>query len=137
MCRCLGISSVRIAEAVRAQDLTTVTQVACATRAGSGCGTCHEEIVEIVAACRGESVRDWARFDNRALCRDETQRRVEASLDFSVLPSLARGHFVEIVALDGLRVDLHLEPRRDAELESWITDRLRKLVCSDLEVSFV
>jgi NifU-like protein len=137
VCRCLGISSVRIAEAVRAQDLSTVEQVACATRAGSGCGTCHEEIVEIVSACRGESVRDWARFDNRALCRDETQRRVEASLDFGVLPSLARGHFVELVALDGLRVDLHLEPRRDAELETWIADRLRKLVCSDLEVWFV
>lgn len=131
------MSSVRIADAVRAQDLCTVAQVADATRAGSGCGTCHDEIQEIVLACRGESVRDWARFDNRALCRDETQRRVEASLDFGVLPRLARGHFVELVGLEGLRVDLHLEPKRDAALETWIADRLRKLVCAELEVWFV
>jgi len=131
------VSSVRIACAVREQDLTTVEQVVDRTHAGSGCGTCHDEIHEIVQACRGESVRDWARFDNRALCRDETQRRVEASLDFGVLPRLARGHFVELVALEGLRVDLHLEPKRDAELESWIADRLRRLVCSELEIWFV
>jgi NifU-like protein len=128
---------VRIAEAVRAQDLRSVEEVAAATRAGSGCGTCHEEIEEIVLACRGESVRDWARFDNRALCRLETQRRVEASLDFGVVPRLTSGHFVELVALDGLRVDLHLAPERDAELEEWIAARLRKLVCADLEVWFV
>jgi bacterioferritin-associated ferredoxin len=131
------VSSVRIAEAVRAQNLCSVEQVARSTRAGSGCGTCHEEIEEIVRVCRGESIADWARFDNRTVCRDETQRRVEASLDFGVLPRLSRGHFVELVGLEGLRVDLHLLPKRDAELEAWIADRLRKLVCAELEVSFV
>jgi bacterioferritin-associated ferredoxin len=131
------VSSVRIAAAVRAHALGSVAEVALQTRAGSGCGTCHVEIEEIVRVCRGERIPDWARIDNRSLCHDETQRRVEASLDFGVLPQLSRGQFVELVALEGLRVDLHLLPKRDPAIEQWIADRLRKLVCSELLVSFV
>jgi bacterioferritin-associated ferredoxin len=35
----MGVSSVRIAEAIRSRDLSTRAEVAEATRAGSACGT--------------------------------------------------------------------------------------------------
>lgn len=133
----MGVSSVRIADAIRAQQLETLAEVRDATRAGTGCGSCHPEIDEVLCALRGDAVPDWARFDNRQFCADETERRVEASLEFTVAPLLARGLFMELVAVDGLRVEIHLGPKRDAETEAWISEKLRRLVCTDLEVLFV
>jgi bacterioferritin-associated ferredoxin len=133
----MGVSSVRVSEAIRAGNLSTRAEVAEATRAGSACGTCHNEIDEILCALGGRAVPDWARFENRQVCADETERRVEASIEFTVAPLLARGLFVELVAVDGLRVEVHLGPKRDPDVEAWISEKLRRLVCSDLEVLFV
>ncbi len=133
----MGVSSVRIAEAIRSRGLETRAEVVEATRAGSACGTCHPEIDEIVSALRGRSVPDWARFDNRQTCAYETERRVEASIEFTVEPLLERGLFVELVSVDGLRVEVRLEPKRDPDIEAWISEKLRRLVCTDLEVLFV
>ncbi len=133
----MGVSSVRIAEAIRAGGLESRAEVCEATRAGSGCGTCHPEIDEIVCALRGEAVPDWTRFDNRQACADETERRVEASIEFTLAPLLARGLFVELVAVAGLRVEVHLGPKRDPDIEAWVSEKLRRLVCTDLEVLFV
>ncbi|MEC5180229.1 FAD-dependent oxidoreductase [Arthrobacter sp. CG_A4] len=47
VCRCAGVSGTAIAAAI-ASGCGTVAEVAGATRAGTGCGGCHEEIMGII-----------------------------------------------------------------------------------------
>jgi assimilatory nitrate reductase electron transfer subunit len=47
VCRCAGVSGTKIASAV-ASGCGTVSEVSGATRAGTGCGGCHEQIKGII-----------------------------------------------------------------------------------------
>jgi len=136
ICRCFCISSLHIAQAVRAQGLTRLDQVQSTLRAGSGCASCHPEIEEILAEERGESVSKQVRVANRARCRSESERRIEASLYMAIVPKLPAGTRVELVCVEGLRIDLHITPSNDATLQALIQEKLRKLVCQDLEIVF-
>ena len=136
ICRCFCISSLRIAQAIRAQGLTRLDQVQSTLRAGSGCTGCHPEIEEILAEARGEPVSKRVRMENRARCRSESEQRIEVSLFTAIVPKLPEGTRVELVCVDGLRIDLHITPRNDAALQALIQEKLRKLVCQDLEIVF-
>lgn len=72
----------------------------------------------------------------RLLCREETARRIEASLYTGIVAKLPEGTCVELVSLQGLRVELHVSPVDDPALRELIRERLRKLVCADLEIAF-
>ena len=136
ICRCLGVSSLRIVEAMRAQGLTQMAEIQQALRAGTGCYTCHPEIEELLAAARGEPISPQLRSQNRALCQSETTRHVEGSLYGAVVPELPAGSRVEIIWVEGLRVELQVTPEPNPELRALIADKLKKLVCPDLEVVF-
>lgn len=136
ICRCLGVSSLRITEAIRAQGLTQVAEIQQALRAGTGCYSCHPEIEELLAEARGEPISAHLRRQNRALCQSETQRHIEGALYGRIVPQLPAGSRVEIVWLEGLQLELQVTPELDAELRALIADKLRKVVCPELEVVF-
>jgi NifU-like protein len=55
VCICYQVPESVIERAVRLQGLKTVEEVTAATQAGNGCGSCHEDLAEIIARCeRGE-----------------------------------------------------------------------------------
>ncbi len=136
ICRCLGVSSLRIAEAIRAQGLTQIAEIQQALRAGTGCYSCHPEIEELLAEARGEPISAHLRSQNRALCQSETQRHIEGALHGGIVPRLPAGSRLEIAWVEGLQVELQVTPELDAELQALIADKLRKVVCPDLEVVF-
>ena len=55
ICKCFAIDEVMIEETVRANNLTTVEEVANYTKAGGGCASCHEGIEEILARVMEEA----------------------------------------------------------------------------------
>ncbi len=135
ICRCIGVSSPRVHEAIRAHGLTSVAEVTKTARAGGGCGTCHPEIEEILAELRGEPTDPALSLENRLVCSQETQLRVEGSLESLIRPRLAeRSIEVVSVAVDGLRVRVELGPNADDEARALIAEKLRKYVCEDLEI---
>lgn len=135
VCRCLGVASHRILEAVRAGNLTSVEQVTKAVHAGSGCGTCHLEIEEILDDAAGRLVDATVRLENRLICETETRARIEGSLDGLLGPRLAkRGVTLELLGIEGLEVRLRLGGAADEEAVRYVTEKLRKYVCADLEV---
>ena len=71
-----------------------------------------------------------------ALCQSETQVRVEAALYNGVVPRLPAGTEVDLVSVDGLSVDVHVFSNDSAEMRATITEKLRKLVCVDVDVVF-
>jgi len=55
ICKCFAIDEVMIEETVRANNLTTVEEVANYTKAGGGCASCHEGIEEILVRVMAEA----------------------------------------------------------------------------------
>ena len=135
ICRCLGVASPRIFEAIRSESLTTVASVTKSVRAGGGCGLCHPEIEEILAEVRGEPVDARLALENQRACQQETVARIEAALTSLVAPRLAaRGVRIDDVTVDGLRVVARLSGSVLAEDARAVARHLRDFVCEDLEV---
>jgi len=55
ICKCFAIDAVHIEETIRANNLTTVEEVANYTKAGGGCASCHEGIEEILTMVMEEA----------------------------------------------------------------------------------
>ena len=99
-------------------------------------GEVGAQIRDPIAQARGEPVSKRVRMENWARCRSESQRRIETSLYMEIVPMLPAGGRVELVCVEGLRIDLHITPRNDAALQALIQEKLWKLVCQDLEIVF-
>lgn len=135
VCRCLGVASPRIYDAVRRFGLESVAEVTKATRAGSGCGTCHSEIEEILADVHGEPIDPGVRLENRMVCQSETRVRIEGSVDSFLRPQLAaRDVSIDALEIDGLTVCVRLGGAADAETARFVEEKLHKYICADLEV---
>jgi len=131
----MGLSSRKIDELVRGQGLRDLESLA-ATGAGAGCGSCRPELEEILADAAGLPVAESVRRANRARNGAESFRRIEAALFGSIVVRLPPGTDLQLVSVDGLRVELHLGTHDAPEVRALISERLCKLVCSELEVVF-
>jgi len=135
ICRCLGVSSARILDAVVGSGLRSVAEVTKAIRAGGGCGTCHPEIEELLADVVGEPVAPAVRLENRLVNESETLGRVEGTIDSRIRPALAqRGICLVDFRVDGLTVHVSFEGPVDDDALRTVRDELRRLVCRDFEV---
>ncbi len=135
VCRCLGVASCRIVDAARSQGLTSVDGVGKATRAGTGCTTCHGEIEEILGDLQGVPVDPGLRLENRLICQSETLARVEGCTDSLLRPRLAdRGRQLLALEVDGLVVRVRLDPEAGDDDYAYVAAKLRQYVCADFEV---
>ena len=132
----MGLSSGQIAELVRARGLVDVESIAEGIGAGGGCGSCRPDLEEILADLRGAPLPESIRRANRMRSESEALRRVEATLFGSIVARLPPGTEVELVSVSGLRVELHVARGDEPELRTLVAERLRKLVCDELEVVF-
>ena len=55
ICECFGVTEREIEKAVRENNLSTVEEVTNYTKAGGGCGGCHDAIREIIEKVRAEA----------------------------------------------------------------------------------
>jgi NifU-like protein len=135
VCRCLGVSSHRIVDVARSAGLTRLDLVQAFTRAGTACGTCHPEIREILCDLAGAPYPDAARRENRRVCQSETETHIERALLGRLPVAPPGGASLEVIAVQGLRVDLRLAPD-DPAARAAIEEKLRKWVCAELDVRF-
>ncbi len=134
VCRCLGVSSIRIAEAAR-EGARTIEEVQEKLPAGLGCTSCRPEIEEILAAIHGEPYPAERAEQNRQSCQEQSERRIANAIYGAIALPLPPGVTIEFVAVRGLTVDLHVSGA-DKSACRRIAERLRKMVCRDLLVVF-
>ena len=58
ICECFGVTDLEIERAVRENNLSTLEDVTNYTKAGGGCGLCHDAILQIIDRVRSEPKTD-------------------------------------------------------------------------------
>lgn len=141
ICECFGVTEDEIARVVRENDLKTVEEVTNYTKAGGGCGGCHEAIEEIIARVRAEPRPEKAR---PKLTNLQKIRRIEETIEREIRPQLQQdGGDLELIDVVGNKV---LVATRGAcavcqmahlTLKDFVQAKLRELVWPELEVEEV
>jgi NifU-like protein len=102
ICECFGVTEPEIERVVRDHDLRTVEEVTNYTKAGGGCGGCHENIQEIIDRVRTEARPKPAR---PKLTNIQKIRLIEETIDREIRPSLQMdGGDIELIDVIGNRV---------------------------------
>jgi NifU-like protein len=141
ICECFGVTEPEIERAVRENDLKTVEEVTNYTKAGGGCGGCHEAIQEIIGRARAEARPAPAR---PRLTNIQKIRMIEETIAREIRPALQQdGGDLELIDVVGNRV---LVATRGAcaickaanlTLKDFVEAKLKELVWPELQVEEV
>ena len=140
ICECFGVTDRDIERAVRENNLTTVEEVTNYTKAGGGCGNCHDAIGQIIERVRGE-----ARPTTRPkLSNIQKIKLIEETIEREIRPSLKHdGGDIELIDVVGNRVLVATRgacavcKASDLTLKHFVEAKLRDLVSPDLVVEEV
>ena len=140
VCTCFGVTDKEIEAAVRENNLTTVEEVTNFTKAGGGCGGCHEEIQKIIDRVRHTGRTEPAKKPAR-LTTIQKIDLIRKTLETEVRPLLAKdGGDCELVDLDGNTVFVRLKGHcvgcafSNMTLAQVIEKKLRQHVSDELRV---
>jgi NifU-like protein len=140
VCECFGVTEREIERTVRENNLTSVEEVTNYTKAGGGCGSCHETIQEIITRVRSEAKP----LATPKLSNIQKIRMIEETIDREIRPSLKHdGGDIELIDVIGNRV---LVATRGAcaacqasqqTLKGFVEAKLRELVWPELVIEEV
>lgn len=146
-CKCFGVTDAQIRRAISENNLASVEEVTDYTKAGGGCGDCHERIAELVAEVReGRAPAAPApeAAKPRGLTNLQRMQLVIKVLDQEVRPSLKKdGGDIELLDIEGKRVLVSLRkacagcPASQITLTDFVEKKLRELVEPDIVVQEV
>lgn len=142
VCECFGVTEDEIERAIKENRLTTREQVTHYTKAGGGCGSCHERIEAILSKLRKE-VDIAGAPPTKKLTNLQKMRLVEETIERQIRPELQKdGGDIQLVDLEGNRVMVSLRGVCKGCPSSGITikgieQRLKDMVSQDLVVEEV
>jgi len=141
ICECFGVTEPEIERVVRENGLQTVEEVTNYTKAGGGCGGCHEAIQEIIDRVHAQPKPAAAR---PKLTNIQKIKMIEDTLEREIRPALRQdGGDIELIDVVGNKV---LVATRGAcascvavhlTLKDFVEAKLRELVWPELEVEEV
>jgi NifU-like protein len=142
VCICMGVTEKDIERAVRENHLTTVEEVTNYTKAGGGCGGCHQDIEAILARVNGEPKRAPAPPPpKKKLTTIQKLQLIQETLEREIRPALKQdGGDIELVDLDGNRVIVTLRGTcsqcrvSKVTLRDVVEAKLREFVAQDIVV---
>jgi NifU-like protein len=142
VCECFGVTDREIERVVRENHLTSIEDVTDYTKAGGGCGKCHDRIQEII-----DSILATERPVKKKPVRLTTVQKIkliEETIEREINPSLRKdAGKLELVDVDGNRVLVRLGgtcaacTRSHVTLKHYVEAKLRELVTPDLVVEEV
>ncbi|MGZ6208944.1 MAG: (2Fe-2S)-binding protein, partial [Syntrophales bacterium] len=140
ICECFGVTEREIEQAVRENNLSTVEEVTNYTKAGGGCGGCHDAIREIIERVRAEA----APVAKPKLSNIQKIKMIEETIDREIRPSLKKdGGDIELVDVIGNRVLVATRgtcatcKAADITLKHFVELKLRDFVSPELVIEEV
>jgi NifU-like protein len=137
VCECFGVTDKEIERAIRENNLASVEDVTNYTKAGGGCGNCHDKIQEIIDRVRAEEKP----VVKTKLTNIQKIRMIEETLEREIRPSLKHdGGDIELIDVVGNRVIVATRgacavcKASDITLKNFVELRLKELVSPDLMV---
>jgi len=144
VCQCFGVTDEQIKREIRQNNLTTVEQVTNYTKAGGGCGLCHERIEQLIVEVRGEQKKEREAHPSvKKLTNLQKIARIQEVIDREIRPMLQQdGGDLELIDVEGNKVLVALRGMctscPSARLTtSSIEAKLRELVAPELFVEEV
>ena len=137
ICNCFGITEGKIRRVIREDNLRTLEDVTNYTKAGGGCGSCIDQIEEILEDELGKKAAAETEAPKpRKTVRTNLERinLIQEVLDNEVRPVLQKDSGdLDLVDIDGVHVKIrmvgHCSGCRAAGLTTgWIEDKLREIV---------
>ena len=126
-----------IERAIRENNLSTVEDVTNYTKAGGGCGNCHDAIAQILERVKAEPKTDT----KPRLTNIQKIRLIEETIEREIRPSLKHdGGDIEIIDIIGNRVIVAMRgacstcTASEITLKDFVQHRLRELVSPDITV---
>lgn len=142
VCECFGVTDLEIERAVRENHLADIESVTNYTKAGGGCGNCHDRIQEIIDQVLAGKMLPEKKPER--LTNLQRIKLIEETLEREIEPALRQdGGGIELVDVDGSRVLVKLFgacaacTKSHITLKNYVENKLRELVSSDLVVEEV
>jgi NifU-like protein len=140
ICECFGVTEREIERAVRENNLSTVEEVTNYTKAGGGCGGCHDTIRQIIERVRAGA----APVARPKLSNIQKIKMIEETIDREIRPSLKKdGGDIELVDVIGNRVLVATRgtcatcKAADITLKHFVELKLRDFVSPELVIEEV
>jgi NifU-like protein len=142
-CICFGITEKEIEAAIRENGLTSVEQVTNYTKAGGGCGGCHEELAGIIQRVTGRPavVEAPKPAPKKRLSNIQKIQMIQETIDREVRPALSKdGGDIELIDVDGNTVIVSLRGNcaqcrvASFTLRDVVQAKLREFVSDELTV---
>ncbi|MBW2581560.1 MAG: Fe-S cluster assembly protein NifU [Deltaproteobacteria bacterium] len=146
VCECFGVTEKEIEDAILDNSLTALEQVTDYTKAGGGCGSCHERIEGILQQILGQAEVEVEpeKPAKARLTNIQKMKLIEETLEREIQPTLAKdGGSIELVDIIGDRVLVSLRGAcatcvaSDITLKHYVESKLRELVTDNLVVEEV
>ena len=142
VCECFGVTDLEIRRAILESNLKTVEEVTNFTKAGGGCGNCHDRIQELILEVR-KDVREEAQEDAKPkrLTNIQKIKMIEDVLEREIRPALRKdGGDIELIDVDGDFVMVSLRgacvscAASQTTLKDYVEKKLREQVLDTLIV---
>ena len=142
ICNCFGITEPEIEDAIRAGNLATVEEVSTATNAGTGCGSCLDDIAEILQRLLLE--REAEEKERNRMTNLERIEKIKTVIAEIISPALQRdGGDIKLIDVEGDLVKVQLQgacsgcPMSAMTLSHFVEAQLREHVAPEIRLEAV
>jgi NifU-like protein len=142
VCECFGVTDLEVKRAIRENNLQTLEEITNFTKAGGGCGKCHDRLEEILREETQDKVQ--AAIPDRRPRRMTTIQKIkliEEALEREIRPALRKdGGDIELIDVDGDTVIVSLRGscascmKSQTTLKEYVEKKLREQVLDTLTV---
>ena len=143
ICECFGVTDLDIERVVEQNHLSTLEEVTDYTKAGGGCGNCHEKIEALLyrIMTRRKAEAEQTQPPKKPLTTLQKIKLIEETIDAEIRPALKTdGGDIELVDVDGDKVIVSLRgtcascAASQFTLTDFVEQKLKEFVTEDLMV---
>lgn len=142
VCECFGVTDLEIRRTIQESNLRSVEEITNFTKAGGGCGNCHDRLEEILREVRKEAKEEEAAQEApKKLTNIQKIKMIEDVLEREIRPALRKdGGDIELIDVDGDFVMVSLRgacvscKKSQTTLKEYVEKKLREQVLDTLIV---